>query len=335
LCLGLAVAGLIEAFRLFALNTPVACLGNGGYGGYMSGPVATIGAAPTGIDPCQAALNVRYGLTSSIDFSLVGMLFLFAPFIAGITFGAPLVARELEQGTAPLSWSLAGSRRRWLLFRMLAMGGLLVVLLGAVAIASDVFFGTYSPTVDIHTSFENYLYRGVFDIFWGLATFLGTVALGTIVGRTLPAVFLAVVICFFARVGWDPVMNRVILQPMGQLLMDPAKMTDNNYGYGYSPSDLTLSWPMYLDGKPFTGDPNNWYQEHQPQMDANGQPKIDANGQPIGTDGKTISFPQSLPFGFHGNQYWPVVALESAILFAGSLLCGAAALFWVDKRRPY
>jgi hypothetical protein len=70
-------------------------------------------------------------------------------------------------------------------------------------------------------------------------------------------------------------------------------------------------------------------------MDANGQPKIDANGQPIGTDGKTISFPQSLPFGFHGNQYWPVVALESAILFAGSLLCGAAALFWVDKRRPY
>jgi hypothetical protein len=330
LCLGLALAGLIEALRLHALNTPVACLSNG-MNGYFSGPMVTgIGAPPTGIDQCQAAMNARYGLTSSIDFNLVGMLFLFAPFIAGITFGAPLVARELEQGTAPLSWSLAGSRRRWLLFRMLAMGGLLVVLLGAVAIASDVFFGTYSPTVDIHTSFENYLYRGVFDIFWGLAAFLGTVALGTVFGRTLPAVFLAVVVCFFARAGWEPVMNRVILQPMGQLLVDPAKMSDPNFSWGYTPSDLTLSWPMYLDGKPWDGDMNTWFQEHM-QFDANGQP----TGPPVGPDGRPISMPQNLPFGLHGTQYWPVVALESGILFAGALVCGAVALFWVDKRRPY
>ena len=325
LCVGLAVAGVIEAFRLYALNTPVACLGNGGYGGYMSGPVMTIGNPQTGVDPCQAAMNARYGLTSSIDFSLVGMLFLFAPFIAGITFGAPLVARELEQGTAPLSWSLSGSRRRWLLFRILAMGGLLVVLLGAVAIASDVFFGTYSPTVDIHTSFENYLYRGVFDIFWGLAAFLGTVALGTIFGRTLPAVFIAVVVCFFARAGWEPVMNRVILQPMGQLLVDPAMMTDTNYSYA---SDLAISYPMYLDGKPWSGDMNAWFQEHM---------QFDANGQPTGPDPSLgpQSWPQNFPFGLHGSQYWPVVALESGILFAGSLLFGAVALFWVDRRRPY
>ncbi|HEX7498136.1 MAG TPA: hypothetical protein VF344_06715 [Candidatus Limnocylindrales bacterium] len=327
LCLGLAVAGVVEALRLYALNTPAACLGNGGYGGYMSGPMMTgIGAAPTGFDPCQAAMNARYGLTSSIDFSLVGMLFLFAPFIAGITFGAPLVARELEQGTAPLSWSLAGSRRRWLLFRMLAMGGLLVVLLGAVAISSDVYQGTMSPTVDVHSSFATYTYRGVIDIFWGLAAFLGTVALGTIFGRTLPAVFVAVVICFFARGGWEPVMNRVVLQPMGQLFMDPAKMSDPNSFYIYTPSDLTLSWPVYLDGKPWSGDINVWFQEHT---------QFDANGQPIGPSGAPESMPQSVPFGLHGDRYWPVVALESGILLLGSLLCGAVALVWVDRRRPY
>jgi hypothetical protein len=322
LCLGLAVAGVVEALRLYALNTPAACLGNGPYA-YVGPMMTGIGAAPTGFDPCLAAMTARYGLTSSIDFSLVGMLFLFAPFIAGITFGAPLVARELEQGTAPLSWSLAGSRRRWLLFRMLAMGGLLVVLLGAVAISSDVYQGTMSPTVDVHSSFATYTYRGVIDIFWGLAAFLGTVALGTIFGRTLPAVFVAVVICFFARGGWEPVMNRVVLQPMGQLLVDPANMIDTNYSYA---SDLTISYPVYLDGKPWSGDMNAWFQEHL---------QFDANGQPTGPSGGPESMPTSFPFGLHGSQYWPVIALESGILLAGSLLFGAVALIWVDRRRPY
>ena len=76
LCLGLAAAGLIEAFRLFALNTPVACLGNGGYI-YAAGPMMTgIGAAPTGIDPCTAALIARsavqtrlFGLSASLPAS--------------------------------------------------------------------------------------------------------------------------------------------------------------------------------------------------------------------------------------------------------------------------
>jgi len=342
LCVGLAVAGLIEALRLHALNTPIACLGNGyGYGGYVGPMMTGIGAPQTGTDPCLAASIARYGLTGSIDFSLVGMLFLFAPFIAGITFGAPLVARELEQGTAPLSWSLAGSRRRWLLFRMLAMGGLLVVLLGAVAIASDVFFGTYSPTVDIHTSFENYLYRGVFDIFWGLAAFLGTVALGTVFGRTLPAVFLAVVVCFFARAGWEPVMNGTVLPPLAvmqsEIPQDPNLQNGQMmYGqYAWTPSDLNVYYRTYLDGKPWDGDMNAWWNEHQPPMTVD-----PSSGLPVGVAVDTGTSPQiqgpySVPFVIHGDRYWPIVALESGILLLGSLLFGAVALIWVDRRRPY
>jgi hypothetical protein len=330
LCLGLAAAGLIEAFRLFALNTPVACLGNGyGYGGYVGPMMTGIGTQPTGIDPCQAALNVRYGLTSSIDFTLVMALFVFAPFIAGLTFGAPLVARELEQGTAPLSWSLAGSRRRWLLFRMLAMGGLLVVLLGAVAISSDVYQGTMSPTVDVHASFATYTYRGAIDIFWGLAAFLGTVALGTIFGRTLPAVFIAVVICFFARGGWEPVMNRTILPPLA--VMQSQDIQNNQSGW--SPNDLYVYYRTYLDGKPWDGDLNAWWNAHQPAMiaDPSGGIQPDPNAPAF----DPAQEPQQIPFLISGSQYWPVVALESGILLLGSLICGAVALIWVDRRRPY
>src|ERR1035437_4636790 len=79
--------------------------------------------------------------------------------------GRPSLPASWRQGPAPLSGSLAGSRRRWLLFRMLAIGGLLVLLLGAVAIASDVYQGTYSPTVHVRPAFESYLYPGAIAIF--------------------------------------------------------------------------------------------------------------------------------------------------------------------------
>jgi hypothetical protein len=49
--------------------------------------------------------------------------------------------------------------------------------------------------------------------------------------------------------------------------------------------------------------------------------------QPVG--------PQSISYYILGSQYWLVVGLESGILLAGSLFCGAIALAWVGRRRPY
>ena len=36
------------------------------------------------------------------------------PLVAGLLAGGPIVARELESGTARLAWSLGPSRLRWL-----------------------------------------------------------------------------------------------------------------------------------------------------------------------------------------------------------------------------
>ena len=52
-------------------------------------------------------------------------LLIFLSFAAGLFLGVPIVARELERGTARLAWSLAPSRMRWFLARMLPI---LVVL---------------------------------------------------------------------------------------------------------------------------------------------------------------------------------------------------------------
>jgi ABC-type transport system involved in multi-copper enzyme maturation permease subunit len=77
--------------------------------------------------------------------NLVRMFEMIVPFIVGIVFGAVLVAREIEQGTAPLSWALAGSRTRWLLGKLLAVVVLIVPLLLIAGLAADVRQGALVP----------------------------------------------------------------------------------------------------------------------------------------------------------------------------------------------
>jgi hypothetical protein len=323
-CLGLAVGAVVEAYRLFALHTPADCLS---YQPIMTMP----GQQPTAADPCLIPRQQRDAIVNGFDMHLVQMLLWFVPFLAGIAFGVPLVAREVEQGTAPLSWALAGSRWRWLLTKMFAVVLLIVPLLIVLAATTDFLESALVPTVDPHASFDMYLTRGVPIVFWGLAAFLGTVALGTILGRTLPAVFLAVVICLFVRTAWDPLINRELLRPSAQALMDTTKASDPiSGGYTSWSTALVFDYRWYVAGKPVT-------QDEVEAIWAVQQPQLDANGNVIGTfvPPDPSESPYQVQFGIPGSMYWPVVAVESGILLAGAIFCGGVALIWVERRRPY
>jgi hypothetical protein len=327
-CLGLAIAAVVEAYRLFALHTPAECLS---YKTIMYiGPMVP-GQQPAGVDPCLIPRQQRDAIVNGFDMHLVQTLLWFVPFVSGIAFGVPLVAGEVEQGTAPLSWALAGSRWRWLLTKMVAVILLIVPLLIGLAVATDFLESALVPGVDPHASLDIYLVRGVPIVFWGLAAFLGTVALGTILGRTLPAVFLAVVICLFVRTAWDPLMNREVLRPAAQALMDTTKASDPvSGGYTTWQTDLMFSYRWYLDGKPISEDQvSAFWAAHQPQLDANGNPV----GNFVPPD--PSQSPYQVQFGIPGSMYWPVVAFESGVLLAGAIFCAGVALVWVERRRPY
>jgi sorbitol-specific phosphotransferase system component IIC len=298
-----------------------------------------------------------YDLISSFDMNMVKLFEQIVPFIVGITFGAVLVARELEQGTAPLSWALAGSRRRWLAGKLLAVIILIVPLLLIAGLAADVREGAVNPGIDPHASFYYYADRGVFLVFWGLAALCGTVALGTITGRTLPAVLLALVICVLARGMWEQAWNRTILR---QMAVEQSASLDSRWG-----TDLWVyqTDEYYLDGKVWTGDIDTWWDQNlicmggptpgaaaslgaspaaSPSTVSPSAIPVSGVAVPIGPtcmNGGTLPDnlqpPQPITYVIPGNQYWPVVALESAVLFGGAVFCAAVAFFWVERRRPY
>ncbi|MEU6204964.1 transporter [Micromonospora musae] len=65
--------------------------------------------------PCSRALNQ---FADQFDpMSLLGVLFLVLPLIVGLFWGAPLVAREVEQGTHRFAWTQGIGRRKWALVK--------------------------------------------------------------------------------------------------------------------------------------------------------------------------------------------------------------------------
>ena len=114
-------------------------------------------------------------------------LFLVAPALVGIFWGAPLVAREVEQGTHRVAWTQAVSRTHWMIVKLAILGAAVVAGTGMLT----VFLTWWSdPLV---SAANDRFDPGVFDLlglvpaayaFFGFA--VGVVA-GTLTRRTTPA----------------------------------------------------------------------------------------------------------------------------------------------------
>jgi hypothetical protein len=308
MCLGVAALALFEAWRLNSLGFPAACLENGRPPSWFDPSVA-----PTA---CSIASRHFYDIANGPDARLVTQAGTLLPFLSGILVGAPLVAREVEEGTAPLAWSLAGSRSGWLLGRLVVAVAVLVPLLLAAGLAIDVLYGALAPGVDAHASFTDYTDRGVYVAVWGLGVLMVAVALGTLAGRTMPAVLVALVICLFVRAFWEPGLNAIALSQMAAVEVPGTR----------TPGEMSVSaGPMFLDGKPWYGDVDTW----------------DQANMVCTTTGTATSCTLPEPglinswMVIKGDQYWPVVSLGGGLMLLASSAFGVLALLWVERRRPY
>lgn len=126
----------------------------------------------------------------------------YLPFGIGVLSGAPIVAGELEARTAQLSWSLYGSRGRWLrdqLLPILAALGLAMIALaiGTAVIENDRAFFGYSRVEDLGLSGASLLPRA-------FAAFGLSLLAGALTGRTLSAFVLglAATVALVVALGW-------------------------------------------------------------------------------------------------------------------------------------
>jgi hypothetical protein len=190
----LSVAAVVVAANLDATGYGANCNVNG---------------APGNAPACAAMGRAYYDIQSS-QVPPVQSILMILPFLLGALVGAPLVARELERGTTRLAWSLAPSRFRWFGVRVVPAVVIVFGLSFLAGAALDRLMAATEPGTDLANSFAGYGSRGVVLAARATFVFAVGVAVGTVMGRMLPALIVTAVVAYVGLAGGMSVHGRIL-----------------------------------------------------------------------------------------------------------------------------
>jgi ABC-2 family transporter protein len=134
------------------------------------------------------------------------------PFLVGMFWGAPLVARELETGTFRLVWTQSVRRTRWLVVKLLCVGLAVIVAVGLVSLALTWAAGPIDHLAGDRFTRVVFGARHVVPIAHAVFALILGVVVGMVVRRTVPAMALALLLVTAVQLGM-PAMVRPHLMP--------------------------------------------------------------------------------------------------------------------------
>ncbi len=156
-----------------------------------------------GLAACDhsAACDAKFDEFSNTYGALVfvSVLMLIVPLLVGLFWGAPVVAREVEQGTHRMIWTQGISRRHWALVKTGLLGGAVVVLSVAYGLGMSWWFAPLG-----RIDFRQNRFTQVFFDMQGVAPVgytLFAVALGLFAGTVLPKVLPAMALTLAGFAG--------------------------------------------------------------------------------------------------------------------------------------
>jgi hypothetical protein len=296
------------------------------------------------------------GLSKSVQLlELIGTALVVVPALIGAFWGAPLIAREFENGTHRLVWTQSVTRTKWLATK-----------LGLVGLASVVATGLLSLLVTwwsspIDTDRTDRFSAGMFGerniAPLGYAAFgfaLGVVA-GVVIRRTLPAMFATLFAFLGVRLTFTLFLRQQLIAPAHKSL--PLGLATTGYGSnnGGAPTlmpnqpDIANAWIYSTHIVNNTTGQGLTAQVVKAACPSIGLPQ---NGGPTPAPGTQIRI--RVPAGvqselqdcltkigasYHqvvtyqpANRYWTFQWYETAIFFAAALALAGFCFWWVRRR---
>ncbi len=238
------------------------------------------------------------------------------PILLGVFLGAPLLAGDLENGTAKLVAAQSMSRTRWLVTK-LALAGLVVVV--STGVLSAVFGWWWNPvkseaTVMDWTSGEAFNTTGPVPVALTLLSVFGGVAIGVVLRRTLMAMVVTFGFTVVVQLVWG-----YLLMSLGNVIT----VTTNKGVMGESTFPSIPKGAYQIDESYLTsgGDLLGWSTCSGSETDAARQACLDK----ADVVGWSVDY---LPMSQMSGMQW----FGASILFALTAGVVAFLFFWGRKR---
>jgi hypothetical protein len=246
------------------------------------------------------------------------------PFVLGLFWGAPLVARELEEGTHRLAWTQGITRFHWLSAKLFWVFAAALVSAGLLTAITTWWFGPLNAVQMNRFSTVAFDTQGLVPIgysFFGVA--IGAMA-GAVLRRTVVAMGSTLAILGVVRYVIDQYLRPHFL-PAKSIAVSAAT------GFGSTPAG-SGSWTL-------------------------GETLVSTSGRVIATPGGKIN-PAAIPaacrpvfytdsglgrclstHGVHAvvsyqpaSRYWPFQAIETSVYVLAAALIVGFAYWWVARR---
>jgi hypothetical protein len=313
----LARPNILSSAILLALVALFAVLTHRAITGYLHD--SGVNTCMAGGGDCSDLVDSFYLKFNSV-IGVTGWLNL-VPMLAGVFWGAPLIARELEEGTHRTVWTQSVSRGRWLATKLpVFLAGALIV----AAVMTALMTWWFKPLEALHSRHMDdggyaritpnvFDFRGLVPVACTVLAFAIGAAAGTFFKRSLVAVVVTVVTYIPLKVG---------LQSLRAHYLPPVK----------------LYYPFGTDSP--RGTAGDWILSHN-LIDKTGQAitklEIPAACRAFTDRGKADACTAAQGYRFldvyqPGSRFWPLQFIETGIMLALSALLLGAAAWWIIRK---
>ncbi|MFJ8467822.1 ABC transporter permease [Streptomyces swartbergensis] len=290
-------------------------------------------------DCAQARSQFRSAYENTLLFLAAGLGLI--PAVIGTFWGAPLIARELENGTHRLVWNQSVTRPRWLLSKVLLVGLAAMILTGASA--ALLTWAAHPFDEVVKNEFSTFVFgaRNIAPIgYAALAFTLGTIA-GLLLRRTLPAMAVTLVLFLAFQFFFPNVVRPSLMPPDKATLPMTAQAINEAQNLG------SIGGGPVINGVKVPGAPDAWIASTSPLRTSDGKtldgakfnncintpPKTGASG----TFGDAAVCLEKLDLHvdvrYHpASRYWAFQWLETSIYLALSGLLTAFGLWRIRRR---
>ena len=262
---------------------------------------------PSGPEACDViyAFQTSHGHVVQTIQMAIG----FTQYAVPLVLGVAILTREIEQRTAMITWPLAGSRVKWLAWRVTPVLLICLGLIGALAFAAEQLMQAYLPHSDL--GFANHGARGISMLTRAALVLVAAMAVGALIGRVLPALLIGIVLA------------AGLSSALGALL--PVWVV---------PAELSQAESIFSGAQPLNTGFEYRAQDGTPLSDEVAEAMMQAAYEEGGEEPDPSLLPQEIFFGVAASRYPEVLVRESAAIAGATVLVGALAAAIVQRRRP-